>query len=177
MADAVAVWVPGRPKTERKRNIRFGQFNRTVDTPDRADWKADVRLTVRRHFPEPLRGPLVVTVYVVRPTPGSTPQRPTPRVPWPWAWLTRPDADNYAKLCHDALNGVAYTDDGQIVAAHQHKLQWPGAPSGLLVTVRHALECELRAGRDLVEAIACQGSSTRRAPDVHQQPLFAAQED
>lgn len=27
---------------------------------------------------------------------------------------TRPDADNVAKLCLDALNGVAYRDDGQV---------------------------------------------------------------
>lgn len=28
--------------------------------------------------------------------------------------ITRPDNDNLAKLCQDALNGVAYTDDSQI---------------------------------------------------------------
>lgn len=29
---------------------------------------------------------------------------------------TRPDADNYLKCCLDAMNGVAYKDDAQVVA-------------------------------------------------------------
>jgi Holliday junction resolvase RusA-like endonuclease len=33
----------------------------------------------------------------------------------------RCDADNVAKLCLDALNGLAFTDDRQVVALHAHK--------------------------------------------------------
>jgi Holliday junction resolvase RusA-like endonuclease len=33
----------------------------------------------------------------------------------------RCDADNVAKLCLDALNGLAFTDDRQVVALHAYK--------------------------------------------------------
>lgn len=36
--------------------------------------------------------------------------------------LQKPDADNIAKLVLDALNGVAYEDDSQVVALHVLKL-------------------------------------------------------
>jgi Holliday junction resolvase RusA-like endonuclease len=38
-------------------------------------------------------------------------------------WPTKkPDADNILKLVADALNGLAYVDDKNIVTAHAHKV-------------------------------------------------------
>lgn len=47
----------------------------------------------------------------------------------------KPDVDNYAKLVGDALNGVVWTDDAQIVDLHARKKY--GQPL-LVVTVRAA---------------------------------------
>lgn len=48
----------------------------------------------------------------------------------------KPDWDNLAKLATDALNGVAYVDDAQIVSAHVEKImpdrRVPGAKPGVM---------------------------------------------
>jgi len=115
--------VPGEPLTEKKRQ-RFsvaGKVGSRVDTPDRSDYKAVVRLFAKQAIPEPLAGPVEVNYWVYRVKPASTPKKPTQGNPWPWAWWKRPDAGNYEKLLSDALTGVAWLDDGQIVDLHVHK--------------------------------------------------------
>lgn len=50
-----------------------------------------------------------------------------PKENWPGRECTkRPDLDNLCKLVGDALNGVAYRDDSQIVRASISKLYSPG---------------------------------------------------
>jgi len=44
-----------------------------------------------------------------------------------WARPMRPDIDNIAKLILDALNGVAYNDDGQVTTQVLHKRYGPRA--------------------------------------------------
>jgi Holliday junction resolvase RusA-like endonuclease len=53
------------------------------------------------------------------------------RYPWPWSpakreannWrIARPDYDNIAKIVSDALNGIAWFDDGQVARAFVWKL-------------------------------------------------------
>lgn len=57
-----------------------------------------------------LTGPLAVRVTVVRPLPKSAPKSRDGE------WDTyRPDLDNVVKAVLDALNGVAYEDDAQVV--------------------------------------------------------------
>lgn len=71
---------------------------------------------------DPLEGPLELTVliYLRRPqthygTGRNMDILKASAPKWPFR---RPDWDNYAKTVSDALNGVAYKDDGQIVGAH-----------------------------------------------------------
>ncbi len=69
------------------------------------------------HLDVRLTGPVMLHVVVYLPQPKSVPKR---------ARLTarpvkRPDVDNYAKTVFDALRGVAYADDGQIVQAYLAK--------------------------------------------------------
>lgn len=56
--------------------------------------------------PKPLLGPLLVAVIVYRK------RAATNKTPY---FVQRPDVDNLAKSLLDALNGVAYNDDAQIV--------------------------------------------------------------
>jgi len=69
-------------------------------------------------------GPLAIwiTVYIEKP------KRRKDAYP-----TSRPDADNYAKLVMDALNGVAWTDDALVVSLHVDK-QWSGE-SGPCTTI------------------------------------------
>lgn len=62
---------------------------------------------------KPLDDALSVFVHFVLRRPPSVKARPYPSV--------KPDLDNYAKAALDALNGVAWCDDGQITSLHLQK--------------------------------------------------------
>ena len=46
----------------------------------------------------------------------------------------RPDIDNYVKAVLDALNGLAFTDDGQVVELKAAK--WYGTEPGIMVEIK-----------------------------------------
>lgn len=72
---------------------------------------------VARTWTQPvLEGPLEVSIIVQLLKPKSAPKR---RVTWP---ISRPDADNYAKLVLDALNGILWRDDSQVVDLRVQKV-------------------------------------------------------
>lgn len=60
--------------------------------------------------------PVIVTVDVYRPLPESRPRRVRSEPD-----TFKPDADNVAKLVMDALNGLAWVDDAQVVDLHVRK--------------------------------------------------------
>lgn len=63
----------------------------------------------------PLTGPLRLTVNAVWPWPKSMTEKKRRVAGAHWR-TSRPDADNIAKLVGDAMNGVVYADDAQIVS-------------------------------------------------------------
>jgi Holliday junction resolvase RusA-like endonuclease len=67
----------------------------------------------------PLEGPVELTVVACYPMPKRL-----SNLFWK---ATRPDIDNVCKLVADALNGIAYVDDGQVAALHALK-QWGDTP-------------------------------------------------
>ena len=75
-----------------------------------AEWRIRNRW-IETHGTEPMTGPLALTVTVWLAIPQSMPKKhrataqPT----------KRPDLDNYIKTVMDALNGVAWADDSQVV--------------------------------------------------------------
>jgi len=118
--------VPGIAKSESKkqRPLRLPDGRlvsvgpRTDDKPQ-AEYKARVALFARQAIPAPVSGPVALRLHITRPQPRSYPRKPTPKYPWPWADMAkRKDLDNVAKLLCDALTGVAYHDDCQIVDLH-----------------------------------------------------------
>lgn len=123
MVDAIRFHCPGVVKSERKRQKVFrNKAGRTiigsrVDEPDRADFKARLAFYAQQACREPLQGPVALSLHIARPQPESYPKRATKSKPWPWADITKGggDCDNFAKICQDALNGIAFQDDAQIV--------------------------------------------------------------
>lgn len=74
-------------------------------TPRRTkNWERAVRYSARRFADEPMTGPLCVTLMFYRQD------------------HRRCDVDNLSKAILDALNGVAYEDDAQIVQLHLWRL-------------------------------------------------------
>ena len=59
------------------------------------------------------------------------------RTPMVAAWcVVKPDASNLVKIVEDALNGIAYTDDAQVVKTYAQKRYVPqGQPAYTLVEV------------------------------------------
>ena len=123
-------WVAGIVKSERKRQRVFKRksgesvIGARTDEPDRKAWKETIIAAARGVCPEPLHGPLILTVYVSRVVPASWPKKPTMKHPWPWAWLCKPDADNFIKLVSDAIKDAGMiVDDGQFLEARCVKVQ------------------------------------------------------
>jgi Holliday junction resolvase RusA-like endonuclease len=71
----------------------------------------------------PLKCALAVTVIAYMGIPVSAPKTQRVLMLSQKMWPTKkPDADNILKLVADALGGLAYVDDKQIVTAHFHKV-------------------------------------------------------
>lgn len=79
-------------------------------------WRTLVAWHVAQVFTDPpLDGPIAVEVDFVMPRPAATPKRRTPPA------TKKPDVDKLARAILDALTGVVWRDDSQIVDMHVTK--------------------------------------------------------
>lgn len=131
----VSVHVPGLPVGQpRARAVFRGGHARMYD-PGTADaWKAAVSHAVASVLPEPLPGAvdLAVTFYLPRPRShyGTGRNAGKVRGSAPAYHVSRPDLDNLAKSTMDALLGIAWVDDSQVirlVASKEWTILQPGA--------------------------------------------------
>lgn len=106
--------------TMRGGNVRSYTPRKTEE----AEWR--IRSQFAAEYPdfEPLVGPIALTVsaYIAMPASMAKKHRATARP------VTRPDIDNYAKTVLDALNGVAFKDDSQVVGLVMEKRYAVGFP-------------------------------------------------
>jgi Holliday junction resolvase RusA-like endonuclease len=87
-------------------------------------YRAEVALRARQTFPRPLAGPLRVAMLF-----AFAPANAAERALTDWAWKpAAPDCDNLAKAAADALKGVAWGDDAQVVVWELWKAV---APAGM----------------------------------------------
>lgn len=85
---------------------RMTKTGRTYTPQKTRDAEALVQAAIRPLKPKCLVGPLQVILNFVLKRPKSS-KRPYPTV--------RPDLDNYAKLVLDAIQGLCFEDDAQVV--------------------------------------------------------------
>ncbi len=91
---------------------------KTARFEDRLAWAAQVTMAGRPL----LTGPLVVIVDAYRAIPASwSGKRKFDAFNGRTRPTTKPDADNFLKICCDALNRVVWIDDSQIVDARVRK--------------------------------------------------------
>lgn len=126
----------GRARAFKMRNGAIGHY-----TPDKTrTYEGMIRtqaLAAMGNAP-PVESPIALSLTIVMPIPNS----------WP-AWkralaeagqlvpTTKPDADNVEKAVKDALNGVVYRDDAQVVSADKNKFYESGELTvGVYVTLR-----------------------------------------
>lgn len=87
------------------------------DPKESREYKEYVSLIAKQHAPKkPIDGPVSVSIKIYRQIPKSTTKKDRALflagIKRP---VVKPDGTNYAKGIEDALNGIIYKDDSQIV--------------------------------------------------------------
>ena len=122
-------------------------------------WRADVRAAAVAHMlGQPWTGPLAVTVEFRLPRPrgdfGTGRNAGVLKPSAPIWHVKRPDADKLVRAVGDALTGLVWADDSQIVAWHTYKRYATAAePVGATICVQELdlhpddrLDAEIAAG-------------------------------
>ncbi len=127
---SITFTVPGKPfAKQRPRATRQGRVYTPAAT---VSFERTVGQIATAHFPQPMQGPLRVTIYATFEVPQSLSkkQRET-RLHRPHT--QRPDLDNCMKAILDGLNRIAFADDGQVYEITARKV-WGLTPQ-TVVTV------------------------------------------
>lgn len=126
-------WVPGIPVAKaRPRVTMIGGRARAYTPKKSADWEREIQKHVRM---QPLQGPLIMTIVCHLPIPKSwSKKKHAQAVSGSVFPVSKPDVDNYAKSVMDALNGIAYFDDSQVVTLTCQK-QYSADEPGLMIEI------------------------------------------
>lgn len=112
---------------------RFTRSGRPYTPKDTRDYERDIRDAFENapgRPPEPFSGPIAVCIMTYRQLPKSTPKSVISEPD-----THKPDIDNVAKIVLDALNGVAWEDDAQVVRLTVSKLNRTRSPEMLSVSI------------------------------------------
>jgi len=117
--------VLGDPKGKgRPRFSRVGKFTKTYTDAKTKMYEESIASAARLHmFPkEPLETALSITLIVHVGVPLSYSKKRTTACLTGEEWPTKkPDIDNIAKAFLDAMNGIVYKDDVQVIRLHVYK--------------------------------------------------------
>ncbi len=120
----IAFTVYGEPVAQgRPRASTVSGHVRLYDPAKSRDYKDYVRLAAAEHAPPNLlAGPLAVIVTAYRSIPKSFSKKKAAAAEAGEIYpVSKPDADNYLKGVKDALKGVMWVDDSQVVDAYARK--------------------------------------------------------
>ena len=109
----------GRPRAGKTKRGKVVMY----DPKESREYKSYVRLIASQHRPRKLlEGQLEVFIKIYRQMPKSmTKKRKQAVMEGLHRPITKPDVTNIAKGIEDALNGIIYKDDSQIVDLHISK--------------------------------------------------------
>lgn len=121
----------GRPRV-----VRVGGRTIAYDPPKSKDYKARVRQYAAQNAPkEPLEGAVTLGVQIFRSVPKSwSKKKRAAAIAGVIQPTTKPDVSNVIKGIEDALNGIWYRDDSQIIDERVTK-RYAREP-GVLVSMR-----------------------------------------
>ena len=125
MTFAVTFTVDGTPVAKgRPRFAKRGKFVQTYTPQKTKDYESLVMdaASDATGSSEPLETPAAIYLYIHMPIPASySKKRRQDCLSGIEKPIKKPDWDNIAKAVTDALNGIVYVDDCQIVTAHVKK--------------------------------------------------------
>lgn len=142
MGDGGPFFVRGLPAPQgsKRAYVRGGRAMLVESSSKVKPWRADVRAAAESHITGLHLGPVVVTLLFVFDRPlgqfgkrGLLPSAPPHKT-------TAPDVDKLARSTLDALTGIAFRDDSQVVGLAAYK-QWTDAAypvAGCSITVNAA---------------------------------------
>lgn len=109
---------------------RFTKQGRAYTPAKTKEFEQRIQKMAREQYKNgPLKDAVSVTVVFIIKRPKSV-KREYP--------ITRPDIDNYFKSLCDALNGIAFVDDSQVIEVNMSKKY--GELGGIFVDIRPYLE-------------------------------------
>jgi len=118
--------VPLEPKGKgRPRFSRHGKFTKVYTDQATLDYETAIQLCAIKAMgsQKPLETPVSVFLYIRLPVPQSYSKKRTEAcLAGSERPAKKPDIDNVAKCFLDAMNGVVYLDDTQVVDLHIKKL-------------------------------------------------------
>jgi Holliday junction resolvase RusA-like endonuclease len=140
----IQFFVPGIPAPggSKKAFVVAGRARIVEDSKRNADWRASVALAASREIEAPLEGPLELTLTFVMPRTkghyGSGKNAGKLKTSAPIWHTTKPDRTKLMRSTEDALTGIAWRDDTQVVSGSTLK-QYGDRP-GCWISIRAALE-------------------------------------
>ena len=130
----LTITVYGVPVAQgRPRFFRRGNHVGAYDPKESKDYKESIKMQaiaqmrVKGSMPRLNEGAMAMEVHAYLPRPKTLSKRVRHHT-------KRPDADNIAKGCKDALKGVVYRDDSQIIDLHVSKEY--GDPPRVVIELR-----------------------------------------
>lgn len=136
MSLIVTFTVDGDPVPKgRPRFARRGQFVQTYTDAKTIDYETHVAMKARLAIgsTEPLKGALTVFLYLRYAVPPSYSKKRKEACLAGLEFPKRIDIDNVYKSITDAMNGIVYLDDSQIVEAHIKKVYAEDAGANVMV--------------------------------------------
>ena len=120
MADAVIFTLHEKPFA--KQRPKWNRHSGTPYTPEETrEYEKRVADEGRKHFSEPLKGPVRLRLaFYISPAKSWSQQKYQEHIGTPHA--KPPDLDNLEKSIKDGLNGVAYADDAQVSYVEKWKV-------------------------------------------------------
>jgi Holliday junction resolvase RusA-like endonuclease len=119
-------FVPGQPQGKgRARVVNIGGHARAFTPEKTASYESLIKSQYYAMEPKtlPLLGEVDMSITAIFDIPKSTAKKNIgPMLNGDIKPTKKPDADNIAKVICDALNGIAYSDDTQIVNMHVKKI-------------------------------------------------------
>jgi len=118
--------VAGDPRGKgRPRFSRFGKFTKVYTDQQTLDYETAIGVSAAHAMgsSQPIETPVAVFLYIRLPIPQSySKKRSEACLSGSEHPTKKPDIDNVAKVFLDAMNGIVYKDDTQVIQMHVNKV-------------------------------------------------------